>query len=135
MSTEDKLHSLILPPVVEGINSDLAVQQLSNQLEAYAVADLSGWDSDGVPDPRILIGLGKYVFDVSKMKDAFGPNKLYSKYAAKDVSCALARNSYNDEDINAIGHSALSEKELIALQEWVSLFRLRFVIVGMLSGE
>jgi hypothetical protein len=58
MSTGEKKHPLILPPPVEGINVDLAHRELSNDIPIFNIAQLTDTDEDGVPDPRILIGLG-----------------------------------------------------------------------------
>ncbi|KAJ7027732.1 hypothetical protein C8F04DRAFT_1237995 [Mycena alexandri] len=135
MSTVDKDFSLILPPPIRGINDESAVSELYRQLAIYSVTSLSGVDEDGTPDPRILVGLREYVFDVSAMNGFFAPNKLYSKFAGRDISCALARSSYEDENINRVGHSDLTSKELKALDGWVSLFKNRFKIVGKLSGR
>ncbi|KAJ7839422.1 UbiA prenyltransferase family-domain-containing protein [Mycena leptocephala] len=63
---------------------------------------------DGEPDPRILAGLGGYVFDVSTMKEQFGPTNFYNKYAGKDISAALAKFSL--DDVEASSRSNLSEK-------------------------
>ncbi|KAJ6524761.1 hypothetical protein B0H19DRAFT_1276389 [Mycena capillaripes] len=115
MSTVDKEFSLILPPPVEGINSELASLLLDNMLPVFNMSHLSDWDEEGVPDPRILIALGEYVYDVSKV-EVFGPNKLYCKFAGKDISCALVRFTYDDEQINMVGHSSLSSKELDVLK-------------------
>ncbi|KAJ7040894.1 hypothetical protein C8F04DRAFT_1080890, partial [Mycena alexandri] len=100
MSTVDKDFSLILPPPIRGINDESAVSELYGQLAVYSVTSLSGVDEDGTPDPRILVGLREYVFDVSAINGFFAPNKLYSKFAGRDISCALARSSYEDENIN-----------------------------------
>ncbi|KAJ7475366.1 hypothetical protein B0H11DRAFT_2033971 [Mycena galericulata] len=131
MSSTDKkdMNRLILPPPVEGINSNLD----HLRLEVFTVADLSIPDEDGTPDPRILIGLENYVFDVSAMKEFFGPTKFYSKYAGKDISTALARFTLDDEVIDAPNYSSLSEKELALLRNWTSLFVKRFEVVGKLE--
>ncbi|KAJ7933707.1 hypothetical protein B0H13DRAFT_1855952 [Mycena leptocephala] len=84
---------------------------------------LADWDADAAsPDPRILIVLEDYVYDVLDLKDFLGPNKLYSKYAGKDLSCALAKYSYDDEHIDKIGYLSLSDKERNTLKDWSSIF-------------
>ncbi|KAJ6524592.1 hypothetical protein DFH09DRAFT_1096008 [Mycena vulgaris] len=60
MSTGEKKHPLILPPPVEGINVDLAHQELSNDIPIFSIAQpMTDTDEDGEPDPHILIDLGR----------------------------------------------------------------------------
>ncbi|KAJ6573195.1 hypothetical protein DFH09DRAFT_1312444 [Mycena vulgaris] len=47
MSTGEKKHPLILPPPVEGINVDLAHQELSNDIPIFSIAQLTDTDEDG----------------------------------------------------------------------------------------
>jgi hypothetical protein len=56
------------------------------------------------------------------MSEYFGHNKAFNKYSGRDISCALARYSYREEDINAAGYSSLLERELAVMKDWLSLF-------------
>ncbi|KAJ7433786.1 hypothetical protein FB451DRAFT_1255830 [Mycena latifolia] len=67
------------------------------------------------------------------MKDYLGPNKSFAKYAGRDISQALARYSYREEDINVAGNAGLSTREFETLKEWTSLFLKRFDVVGKLQ--
>jgi hypothetical protein len=61
------------------------------------------------------------VFDVTRVKD-FGPAQPYARYAWRDISCALAKYSIQEEDLNIHGFERLSESELVSLDSWFAIF-------------
>jgi hypothetical protein len=64
-----------------------------------------------------------HVFDVTSLKDSIRPKGHFSIYAFKDISYALTKNSILEEDVQVVGYSDLSARELTVLDDWVSLFR------------
>ncbi|KAK7059576.1 hypothetical protein R3P38DRAFT_2758995 [Favolaschia claudopus] len=143
MASVDKDYSIFLTPPIEGMNDEVGLLVSNNMLQSFNAVELANLDEDGNPDPQILVALqaikqlslSDYVYDMSTLKKFLGPNRLYSKYAGKDISCALAKYSYNEADIDAIGYSELWDKELTTLNQWCSVFRKRFQIVGRFIGR
>ncbi|KAJ7829660.1 hypothetical protein B0H14DRAFT_2451811 [Mycena olivaceomarginata] len=120
---------LILPAPQKDIN-----QNSTTALPLLKVSDLAvfSMDSEFEFGARILVGLKDHVFDVTSLKDSIRPKGHFSIYAFKDISYALTKNSILEEDVQVVGYSDLSARELTVLDDWVSLFRHRFKIVGNL---
>ena len=94
---------------------------MRNQKHVFSLRSVVRNSSILPPGVSIFFITG-YIFDVSTAKEYLGPGKLLNVYTGKDISCALARFSWRDEDINVVGHSCLLGKELVALDQWVSVF-------------
>jgi membrane-associated progesterone receptor component len=90
--------------------------------------------SDRVNAP-IYIGINGKVIDVSyggyEMYAEGGP---YHLFAGKDVSRALAKMSFKDEDISSYDTTDLNEEQLKTLDEWETKFIItrKYPIVGSL---
>lgn len=56
MSTAAKKFPLVLPPPVEGMNSDLTGRELSNNFDLFTIEGLS-MDENAEPETRILVAL------------------------------------------------------------------------------
>ncbi|KAJ7804462.1 hypothetical protein B0H14DRAFT_2883977, partial [Mycena olivaceomarginata] len=103
-------------------------QNSTTTLPLLKVSDLAvfSMDSEFEFGARILVGLKDH------LKDSIRPKGHFSIYAFKDISYALTKNSILEEDVQVVGYSDLSARELTVLDDWVSLFRHRFKIVGNL---
>lgn len=74
-------------------------------------------------DPPLYVGLNKKVFDVSYGGfDMYKAGATYHLFAGKDVSRALAKMSFKDEDVNSRDVSDLDEKEQKVLEDWADKF-------------
>jgi len=84
----------------------------------------------------IYIGAGTHVFDVSFGGMLFyGPGCSYHRFAGRDASRALAKMSFNPEDVDSNDLSDLSEKQLKTMEDWIKTFKERkeYPIVGRLE--
>lgn len=78
---------------------------------------------DGRIDAPIYIGLNGKVLDVSYGgKEHYGSEGGYQLFAGKDVSRALAKMSFKDEDVNGFDLSDLNEAETRTLMDWEKKF-------------
>jgi len=101
-----------------------------------AVYDGTSDIPDGYAASPIYVSIKDKVFDVS-----FGGVTMYSKtcsysrFAAKDISYALAKMSFKQEDIDNTNISNLSEKETKILNDWLHLFegKKQYPCVGRLE--
>src|SRR3989338_8980860 len=48
----------------------------------------------------ILIGVDNVIFDVTRGKHFYGPGKAYALFAGRDASRALAKSSFDEENLN-----------------------------------
>ncbi|KAI0244603.1 Dihydrodipicolinate synthase [Massospora cicadina] len=76
-------------------------------------------------------------FDVTPGRNFYGPGGPYENFAGRDASRGLALNSFDlevltplDAPIDTLDN--LSPDELSSLDDWVSHFRMKYVVVGKL---
>lgn len=84
----------------------------------------------------IYIGAGDKVFDVSFGGMTFyGPGCSYHRFAGKDASRALAKMSFEPEDIETNSVDDLTDKQRQCLDDWIKTFEERkgYPIVGRLG--
>lgn len=74
---------------------------------------------DGQP---IYIGVLDEVYDVSKKRDFYGPGEGYHLFAGRDASRALAKMSFEKEDLDSDDLSDLGFMDQETLQDWVMKF-------------
>jgi len=117
---------------IEMVNVHLKIN--SSEIASLSVSDLSKFD--GVQSPKIFISIEGTVFDVSSSKGAYGPGGTYSCFAGKEVAVALARMSFNSDDIGRPSNSIqMTPAEKLALDEWASYFKNNYRIVGNLLNK
>lgn len=93
---------------------------------------------EGRIDSPIYISLKGKIFDVSyggkEMYDADGP---YHKFAGKDVSRALARMSFEAQDIDSMDLSDLTEEQQTTLNQWIEKYEnaKKYPVVGTLVAS
>lgn len=96
-------------------------------------------ESIGVPEGRIdrpiYVGAAGKVFDVSYGgKEYYGPGGPYHHFAGVDASRALAKMSFQPEDIASHDVSDLNEQQQKTLAEWVEKFEnvRKYPVVGFI---
>lgn len=107
-------------------------------MKLASIAEFNGGSKtpEGRVNPPVLIAVTGKVFDVSFGGfDMYKPGATYNLFAGKDASKALAKMSFQDEDLNSRDLSDLTETQQKTLADWVAKFensRL-YPIVGDLS--
>lgn len=74
---------------------------------------------DGQP---IYIAVLDEVYDVSRKRDFYGPGEGYHLFAGRDASRALAKMSFEKEDLDSDELSDLSFMDKETLNDWVTKF-------------
>ncbi|KAJ6615344.1 hypothetical protein B0H10DRAFT_1949906 [Mycena sp. CBHHK59/15] len=116
-SAGEKKYPIVLLPPKQNINADLG--ELWPTMPLIQLTQLATSTDEGLGH-RILVGLKVYKY--------FEPNKPFSNYEGKDISYALTKYSTLQEDVNVNGYLDLSATELDILDNWVSVFLLRFTV-------
>ncbi|KAF1326729.1 Heme/steroid binding domain-containing protein, partial [Globisporangium splendens] len=70
----------------------------------------------------IYIGVLDEVYDVSSKRDFYGPGEGYHLFAGRDASRALAKMSFEKEDLDSEDLSDLGFMDQETLQDWVTKF-------------
>jgi len=91
---------------------------------------------DGTKGKPIYIGLQGEVFDVSSGADFYGEGCSYHCFAGRDSSRAMARLSFDEEDLSNTDLSDLGPFEKSQLDDWVQKFKYFkcYPIVGRVSA-
>jgi len=90
----------------------------------------------GYATAPIYLGAGDKVFDVSFGGVlSYGPKGGYNRFAGKDASRALAKMSFDPEDLANTSVDDLEDKQKKILQDWIKTFeeRKKYPIVGKLE--
>ncbi|KAL9654400.1 hypothetical protein ABK040_010427 [Willaertia magna] len=139
-SNNSSITSTTTSTVEQEINKTLMeTPDLSNQPipDVYITPEeLKQHDGNNATLP-IWIGVKGLVFEVSEDKREFyAPGQGYSIFAGVDASRGLAKSSLNAEDLLPYGSlEGLTEKELQVLDNWVSFYKKRYVIVGKIQSQ
>lgn len=91
---------------------------------------------EGYATAPIYIGAGDKVFDASfGGVEFYGPSGGYNKFAGRDISRALAKMSFNPEDLESTKTDDLEEKQIKILNDWIKTFEEKkgYPIVGNLG--
>mmetsp|Transcript_62721 Transcript_62721/g.71984 ORF Transcript_62721/g.71984 Transcript_62721/m.71984 type:complete len:134 (+) Transcript_62721:146-547(+) len=86
------------------------------------------------PDGEVFIGCNSYVYDASS-SEHYRAGGSYHIFAGKDVSVALAKMSFADEDLNSTDYSCLKDQEIVTLIEWMEKYDSKYPIVGKMEGQ
>ncbi|GMH08999.1 hypothetical protein Nepgr_010839 [Nepenthes gracilis] len=90
---------------------------------------------DGSDDKKpLLMSIKGQIYDVSQSRMFYGPGGPYALFAGKDASRALAKMSFEKEDLTG-DISGLGPFELEALQDWEYKFMSKYVKVGTVKKE
>lgn len=102
----------------------------------WTLAELAPFTGAQDPPPGrthapILVSVRGIVYDVSfGGVDFYGPGNTYNLFAGVDASRALAKMSFDKEDVASDNLEDLEEKQLKVLDEWAALFAKKYPIVG-----
>ncbi|KAH7690833.1 membrane-associated progesterone receptor component protein [Dioscorea alata] len=81
------------------------------------------------PKKPLLMAIKGQIYDVTQSRMFYGPGGPYALFAGKDASRALAKMSFEEQDLTG-DISALGPFELEALQDWEYKFMSKYVKVG-----
>lgn len=95
---------------------------------------------NGFDDPKIYISVLGKVYDVSRLRQFYGPSGPYSNFAGHDLSRGLALNSFDLEIITPFDKPLdtldnLTELEWESLNGWKEHFENKYTCVGTLVNE
>ncbi|VAH04956.1 unnamed protein product [Triticum turgidum subsp. durum] len=87
------------------------------------------------PEKPLLMAIKGQIYDVSqsRVRMFYGPGGPYALFAGKDASRALAKMSFEPQDLTG-DVSGLGPFELSALQDWEYKFTSKYVKVGSIKG-
>jgi len=119
----------------------ISEQQLPNPDRILSKQDLednngSGPTPEGYAASPIYVGVGHNVYDCSFGGVAFyGPGGGYNRFAGKDVSRALAKMSFDPEDIESHDLSDLTDRQKSTLSDWIKTYENKkgYPVVGKLQ--
>ncbi|XP_066383525.1 membrane steroid-binding protein 1-like [Miscanthus floridulus] len=81
------------------------------------------------PKKPLLMAIKGQIYDVTQSRMFYGPGGPYALFAGKDASRALAKMSFEPQDLTG-DISGLGPFELDALQDWEYKFMSKYVKVG-----
>ncbi|XP_023732301.1 probable serine/threonine-protein kinase PBL25 [Lactuca sativa] len=86
-------------------------------------------------DPRkpVLLAIKGQIYDVSSARMFYGAGGTYGEWSGKDASRAIAKFSFEEEDLNR-DLTGLGKVELEALDDWDIMFRSKYVKVGSIEN-
>ncbi|KAF6989271.1 hypothetical protein CFC21_006617 [Triticum aestivum] len=84
------------------------------------------------PKKPLLMAIKGQIYDVTQSRMFYGPGGPYALFAGKDASRALAKMSFEPQDLNG-DTSGLGPFELDALQDWEYKFMSKYVKVGTIK--
>eukprot|EP00249_Psilotum_nudum_P028289 c3712_g1_i1 orf=461-1081(-) len=86
------------------------------------------------PEKPLLMAIKGQIYDVTQSRMFYGPGGPYAAFAGKDASRALAKMSFEEEDLTG-NTEGLSSYELDALQDWEWKFMTKYVKVGQIASK
>lgn len=92
-------------------------------------------DFDGIKNEKIYIAMRGEVFDVSNAKAYYGVDSSYHCFAGRDASRAMAKLSFDEEELSNQNLDDLGIFEQDVLQNWIDKFKYgkQYPVVGHLS--
>jgi membrane-associated progesterone receptor component len=101
------------------------------QLGEITEEELKQYDGSD-PKKPLLMAIKGQIYDVTQSRAFYGPGGAYALFAGKDASRALAKMSFEPQDLNG-DISGLGPFELEALQDWEYKFMGKYVKVGTIK--
>lgn len=98
------------------------------QVGEISEEELKQYDGSDSKKP-LLMAIKGQIYDVSQSRMFYGPGGPYALFAGKDASRALAKMSFEQQDLTG-DISGLGPFELDALQDWEYKFMSKYVKVG-----
>lgn len=84
------------------------------------------------PEKPLLMAIKGQIYDISQSRMFYGPGGPYALFAGRDASRALAKMSFEPQDLTG-DVSGLGPFELSALQDWEYKFVSKYVKVGSIK--
>ncbi|CAN6814760.1 unnamed protein product [Brassica oleracea var. botrytis] len=103
------------------------------QLGEITEEELKQYDGSDSKKP-LLMAIKGQIYDVSQSRMFYGPGGPYALFAGKDASRALAKMSFEENDLTG-DISGLGPFELDALQDWEYKFMSKYVKVGTIQKK
>lgn len=130
-------------PIKGGLVTDEKLKPLEDRiLKAEDLAKHTGATEEEKPEgyatQSIYLGAGDKVYDMSfGGVEFYGPGCGYNRFAGKDASRALAKMSFDPEDVQNTSVSDLEEKQKKILSDWIKTFEERkgYPVVGRLEKD
>ncbi len=98
------------------------------QLGEVTEEELKVYDGSD-PKKPLLMAIKGQIYDVTQSRMFYGPGGPYALFAGKDASRALAKMSFEEQDLTG-DISGLGPFELDALQDWEYKFMTKYAKVG-----
>lgn len=101
-------------------------------LRDYTIEQLREYD--GKTNPKIFIALKGDVYNVTNASNLYGPEGSYNCFAGRDASRAMAKLSFEEQELNNPRIDDLGPFDRDALEQWVEKFKYikQYPIVGKL---
>ncbi|KAI5078438.1 hypothetical protein GOP47_0006718 [Adiantum capillus-veneris] len=103
------------------------------QLGDVTEEELRAYDGND-PSKPLLMAIKGQIYDVTQSRMFYGPGGPYALFAGKDASRALAKMSFEEQDLNG-NLEGLGAYEMDALQDWEWKFMSKYVKVGQITGK
>ncbi|CAK9866435.1 unnamed protein product [Sphagnum jensenii] len=101
------------------------------QLGEVTLEELAAYNGSD-PQKPLLMAIKAQIYDVSQSRAFYGPGGPYALFAGKDASRALAKMSFEENDLTG-DIEGLSPYELEALTDWEYKFMSKYVKVGVIK--
>ncbi|KAL6911732.1 hypothetical protein ACP4OV_000537 [Aristida adscensionis] len=101
------------------------------QLGEVTEEELRAFDGSD-PNKPLLIAIKGQIYDVTQSRMFYGPGGPYALFAGRDVTRALAKMSFEPNDLTG-DISGLDPLEVEALHEWEYKFRNKYITVGTIK--
>lgn len=85
-------------------------------------------------NPRIYLGAGGFVFDVSAKSEFYGHEGPYAGFAGRDASVALGKNEVSWQKLEGVTLDDFVAADYRRLTEWVTFFQKRYPLVALLKS-
>ncbi|KAI3512263.1 hypothetical protein L1887_19578 [Cichorium endivia] len=114
------------------------LEQMSKSLQSLiqhgdmSEEELKAYDGT---DPRkpVLMAIKGKIYDVSSSRMFYGAGGTYGEWSGKDASRAIAKLSFEEEDLNC-DLTGMGDDELDALDDWEIMFKSKYVKVGSIKN-
>lgn len=130
-------------PVKGRLVGDAYLVSLANRiLTNEDLSENTGINKEDIPKgyaaSPIYIGAGNKVFDASfGGVEFYGSGGGYNRFAGRDISRALAKMSFNAEDLENTNIDDLDDKQIKVLDDWIKTYEEKkmYPIVGQLGKK
>eukprot|EP00903_Cladosiphon_okamuranus_P016704 g15397.t1 len=111
------------------------------ELREFTLEELRPFDGttetpEGHAAPPIYVGVKGKVYDMSYGGAAmYGPGKSYNLFAGRDASVALAKMSFDLENLEKPDMTKMTEQDLTVLQDWAEKISKKYPVVGTIANS